>query len=117
MRKIFTVAAFALPLLAAAPVFAQQVPTGSAERGKQIYVKDGCWQCHGFGGQGGQGTGPRVADTPIEALMIQLRHPGGEMPAYEPVILSDQAVADIYAYLQTQPKVAAVKDIPLLSNR
>ena len=117
MRKIFAVAGLALPLLAAAAALAQQAPAGSADRGKQIYMTVGCWQCHGFGGQGGQGTGPRIADTPFEAVMTQLRHPGGEMPAYEPVILSDQAAADIYAYLQTQPKVAAVKDIPLLTNR
>ena len=35
---------------------------GSAEKGKAAYVQHGCWQCHGFAGQGGV-TGPKLAPT------------------------------------------------------
>ena len=37
----------------------------SAEKGKTAYVQHGCWQCHGFQGQGG--AGPKLAPEPIAA--------------------------------------------------
>src|SRR5450631_2361011 len=75
----------------------QAAPSGSADRGKQTFATVGCWQCHGYGGQGGQGTGPRVADDTYDMIIAQVRHPASEMPAYEPAVLPDQAVADIFA--------------------
>jgi cytochrome c553 len=38
------------------------------------------------------------------------------MPPYEPGVVSDQDVANIYAYLQAQPAPKAGKDIPLLNQ-
>ena len=40
----------------------------SAEKGKAAYVKNGCWQCHGFVGQGGL-AGPKIAPDPMRHLM------------------------------------------------
>ena len=39
---------------------------GSAEKGKTAFVKHGCWQCHGFQGQGGV-TGPQARAGPAAA--------------------------------------------------
>ncbi|MGZ3275409.1 MAG: c-type cytochrome [Caulobacteraceae bacterium] len=91
-------------------------PKGDAVHGKKIYVADGCWQCHGYQGQGG--AGPKLAPTPLpyEAIFRQLRKPRGTMPVYTHVTTPDQDVADIYAYLQTMPKAKAVADIPALSS-
>ena len=39
----------------------------SPEHGKAVYMKMGCWQCHGTVGQGG--AGPRIAPDPIPDLL------------------------------------------------
>ncbi len=92
------------------------VAAGSAEKGKLAYVKHGCWQCHGFTGQGGA-TGPKLAPNPLppEALSAFVRNSAGAMPPYQKAILSDGDLADIHAYLQSLPKPPDYKSIPLLN--
>ena len=89
---------------------------GSAEKGKTAYVKHGCWQCHGFMGQGAV-TGPKLAPNPIapEAFSAFVRFSAGGMPPYQKAILSDDDLADIHAYLQAVPKAPDYKSIPLLN--
>ncbi len=116
-RLFVTTAATAMFVSAAA--WAQNAaPAGSADSGKHLFVADGCYQCHGYVGQGGGVAGPRLAPAPIafEAFEKQLREPRQGMPPYSDKILSDKDAADIYAYLQTIPKPPAVKDIPLLNQ-
>ena len=88
----------------------------SSEKGKVAFVKHGCWQCHGSVGQGGV-AGPKVAPDPmpVAALSAFLRHTNGPMPPYQEAVLSDGDVADIQAYLQSIPKPADYKSIPLLN--
>ena len=109
LAALVTMAAglLAAPLAAAA---------GSAERGKLAYVKHGCWQCHGFMGQGGV-TGPKLAPNPMppEALSAFVRNTNGAMPPYQKAILSDEDLADIHAYLLSIPKAPDYKSIPLLN--
>jgi ubiquinol-cytochrome c reductase cytochrome c subunit len=90
-------------------------PAGNAENGKKIFVKDGCYQCHGREGQGSVVTGPRIAPDPVpfEVLSGYVRKPTGEMPPYTAKVISDQELADIYAFLQSRPHPPAVKDVPL----
>ncbi len=89
----------------------------SAENGKTAYVKHGCWQCHGFVAQGGV-TGPKLAPgpMPLEALTAFLRSSNRAMPPYREAILPDADIADIHAYLQSLPKPADPKSIPLLNQ-
>jgi mono/diheme cytochrome c family protein len=89
---------------------------GSADSGKRLFMSSGCWQCHDREGQGGAGTGPRLAPNPIsfEAFVHQCRQPADEMPPYTNKVLSDAGLADIYAYLSSIPKPPAVANIPLL---
>ena len=42
----------------------------SAEKGKQLFLKNGCWQCHGEKGQGGV-TGFKLAPDPIPFETLQ----------------------------------------------
>ena len=90
---------------------------GSADKGKTAYVKHGCWQCHGFVGQGGV-AGPKLAPEPLplEALSAFVRNTRGGMPPYQSAILSDSDLADIHAWLQSLPKAKDYKSIPLLSR-
>ena len=89
----------------------------SADHGKIVFMKKGCWECHGTQGQGAI-TGPRLAPDPIpyEALSAFVRSTNRAMPPYHENILSDADLADIYAYLQSIPKPQDVKNIPLLNQ-
>jgi mono/diheme cytochrome c family protein len=89
----------------------------SAENGKVAFTKNGCWQCHGFVGQGSIATsgGKVLAGTALslDAFDSFVRNSNGPMPPYRAAILSDSDLADIYAYLQSIPKLDA-SSIPLL---
>ena len=110
---------FALLLFAAPAVFAQEKkPAGSAERGYQSYMKYMCYTCHGTVGQGAdRGTGPKLAPglLPYPAFALQTRTPRLDMPPYRQQFLSDQELADIYAYLATVKPSPPAKEIPLLN--
>lgn len=103
--------------LSSGTAFAQSAPTGDAIRGKTIFVSDGCYQCHGYQGQGSN-AGSRLAPgvTPYAAFANQVRNPRARMPAYSPVVMSDKDLADIYAFLRTVPKARTVEEIPLLAR-
>ena len=90
---------------------------GNAQKGKDAYVKHGCWQCHGYAAQGGI-TGPKLAPDPmpVQAFMIFVRHSNRTMPPYQKAILSDADLADIHAYLLTLPPPKDYKSIPLLNQ-
>jgi mono/diheme cytochrome c family protein len=89
----------------------------NAENGKRIFVRDGCYQCHGYAGQGTI-QGARLAPPVLNAqgMIRYIRKPAGAMPAFTDKVLSDQEVNDLYAYLKTLPAPKAVKDIPLLDQ-
>jgi len=88
--------------------------TGNADRGKRLFMRDGCYECHGNLGQGSNGYGPRIGPDPIstQGILNYLRNPSGNMPPYSAKIVSDQDVADIYAYLKSVPRPVDIKNIP-----
>jgi mono/diheme cytochrome c family protein len=96
---------------------AQAVPRGDEQNGRRIYVAYGCYQCHGYQGQGSN-AGSRLAPNPMPyaAFTFLVRQPRARMPAYSPKLMSDKELADVYAYLLTIPKARAVADIPLLNG-
>lgn len=89
----------------------------NVENGKRIFLRDGCYQCHGYAGQGTI-AGARLAPPVLNAqgMIRYVRKPAGAMPAFTDKVLSDQEVNDIYAYLKTMPAPKPVKDIPLLNQ-
>ena len=105
-------------LLTAGVAVAQNAqPAGSAENGKKLFLRDGCWQCHGYAGQGGS-AGARIGATSLTAqgLIRYVRKPAGAMPAFTDKVISDQELTDIYAYLRSMPPVKPAKDVPLLNQ-
>jgi mono/diheme cytochrome c family protein len=99
----------------AAPLAAGSGAAGNASNGKQVYMRAGCFECHDIQGQGGAGTGPRLAPPMAYSGFIhQVRSPSDQMPPYTAKVLSDSELADIYAYLQSMPKPPAVASIQLL---
>jgi len=90
--------------------------TANAQNGRKLFVKYGCYECHGYEAQGSNATGPRLGPDPLplEALKAYVRKPAGEMPPYTEKVVSDQDLADIHAFLESLPQPKPAKDIPLL---
>jgi len=109
-------AALALALALAPAAFA----AGSPDKGKTAFITHGCFQCHGTVGQGAarESNGKVLSNTqlPLEALIAFVRGTNRSMPAYSEKILSDADLTDIYAYLESLPKPADYKTIPLLNQ-
>ena len=104
---------------------AQSAP--DAKRGYATYIREGCYECHGYQGQGnarhgigggGGEVGPILAPQPLafDRFMRQVRTPRDIMPAYSSHILTNAEAADIYAYLRTIPDVKAASAIQLLNS-
>ena len=108
MRLLFTILSVTLAASAGA---------ADAGKGKALYEKHGCWQCHGYVGQGGV-AGKALAPKPMafEAFTVFVRNTNGPMPPYPKEILSEADLADIHAYLQSLPAGKDYKSIPLLNQ-
>lgn len=119
-RGLFALLLTAATLLASRSAIAQDAtPPGDAAHGKVLFTSTyGCWECHGRSGQGNFQSGPAVAPHPIPyaAFVTQLRSPRAAMPPYGPAILSDRALADIYAYLRSILATKPSTQIPLLAE-
>jgi mono/diheme cytochrome c family protein len=111
MKPLVFAAAFSAATLIA------QAPAGDAANGKKLFLRDGCYECHGYAGQGGA-AGARIAVIGLNAqgLIHYVRAPGGAMPAYTDKVITDRELTDIHAYLQTMAKAKPAKDIPLLND-
>ena len=96
---------------------AQNAPAGDAENGKKLFASYGCYQCHGYVGQGGA-AGARLAPTPIPfaAFSRYVRRPTDQMPPYTAKVVSDKELGDIYAYLVSIPKPPAANTITILNR-
>ena len=114
-RLHIALAAFAAGLLINPPA----VRAASADSGRNAFVQHGCWECHGFQGQGSTASsgGKVIADTklPLDAFRSFVRNTKGAMPPFSAKMVSDADLADIYAYLESRPQPKSAKDIPLLS--
>lgn len=104
-------------IVAAAGTFSGLLLAQDAQNGKRLFVRDGCYECHGYAGQGTV-AGARLAPPVLDAqgMIRYIRKPAGAMPAFTDKVLSDKEVTDIYAYLKTLPAPKPVKDIPLLNQ-
>ena len=112
---------FSLLMLAAGLFFskgvAAQTAEGKAENGKRLFSRDGCWECHGYAGQGSR-DGARIANTSLntQGFIRYVRRPTGAMPAFVEKVVTDQELTDIWAYLKSMPAPKPVKEIPLLNQ-
>ncbi len=104
---------YALLLLVPGLLAAQE---GNVQNGKRLYLKDGCYECHGYSGQGGAGA--RLAPRVLSAanLIKYVRHPAGSMPPYTNKVVSDAELTDIRAFLASLPEPPALKSIPMLNQ-
>jgi len=129
-------------MFAAMTLYAQQpagaaastAPAGNAEKGKIAFKDHGCFTCHGFSGDGGISpypaqagfraprptvTGAHLAGMPLtfQAFLNYVRKPGGRMPAFGETNISTSDLADIYAFLKSQPPSPDPKTTPVLNGQ
>jgi mono/diheme cytochrome c family protein len=93
---------------------------GDADKGRLAYSKQGCWQCHGYQGQGSILTsgGKSLAPDPLpwDGFVAFVRTSTTGMPPYTEKVLSNDALEDIYAFLASIPRARELKSIPLLDG-
>ena len=77
----------------------------AGQNGRSLYIQKGCYSCHGYEGQGGIISGPKLAPNPlpVEVFVMRVRRPVADMPAYSTRVLKDEELLEIYQYLQTIP--------------
>jgi mono/diheme cytochrome c family protein len=116
LKRKFSGYALAAMLLVQGLLAAQTPAAGNFENGKRLFLKDGCYECHGYAGQGGAGArlAPRVLAT--ANFIKYVRHPAGAMPPYTTKVASDADLTDIRAFLATMPEPPALKSIPILNQ-
>ena len=93
--------------------------SASSKDGEHLYTAFGCYECHGYQGQGSVQTGgSRIGppQIPYSGFVAYIRQPAGEMPPYTSKALSDAELADIYVFLQSRPQAAPSKAIPQLNQ-
>lgn len=114
MRKTICIS-----LLTAVCCFAQApgALTGNVENGKKLFERNACYQCHGHEGQGGL-SGPRLSQTKFTqtgfTAFVRNPPPSG-MPMFREKVMSNQELADVFAFVKFIPEPKAAKDIPLLA--
>jgi ubiquinol-cytochrome c reductase cytochrome c subunit len=115
-RQSLKVSAVVLLTASLCLLSAQSAWAASADKGKDAFMKHGCWQCHGMEGQGGV-AGPKLAPGPKPLAYISafIRNTNGPMPPYTEKILPESDVTDIHAYLQSLPPAPDPKTIPALN--
>lgn len=86
-----------------AGLYALATTAFAQDDGRTAFTSYGCYQCHGYEGQG-EGA-PRLAAKPytLEAFATFVRKPPNEMPAYARSVLSDATLASIYRYVVSIP--------------
>lgn len=111
--------ALALVLGAAAGSAPAQTGTSDVETGRQLFMSNGCYACHGTVGQGSErGVGPRIAPEPypFEAFKAMVRNPREAMPPFDPRFVSDAQLLSIHRYLASIAKGPGARDIPQLRS-
>lgn len=92
---------------------------GDATVGEQLFEDYTCYGCHGYTGE--TGRGPRLNPPRLRQgqFIAYLRNPPNprQMPPYRQEDVSDQKLADIYAFLESLPSASPdAEDIPVLRN-
>jgi len=87
------------PAAAATPT---PTPAGDARAGRQGFTS-GCGRCHGSEGQGLADVGPKISGTGLSFadFVAFVRKPTGDMAPISSQRVTDAALADIYAFLQS----------------
>ena len=119
LASSLAIALLALPAARAQAQYTITTVSGNAQNGKKLFAANGCYECHGYQGQGAAQTGAARIGPPQlswEGFQSYVRKPAVQMPPYTSKAVPDKDLADIYAYLKSIPMPPKGKDIPLLNK-
>jgi ubiquinol-cytochrome c reductase cytochrome c subunit len=111
--------ALMVTLCALARLAAAQPAADAIEAGRQLFMANGCYSCHGTVGQGGErSAAPKLAPDPypFETFRALVRSPREAMPRFDPRYLSDEQLRAIHGYLASIRKGPSARDIPQLAT-
>lgn len=102
MRKktVLVVVLVALVLTLVAGLALAQV-VGDSAKGEEIWGQTGCKNCHGDAGEGKYARPLAGTGKSAEDWITQVRTPRRRMPAFSAEQVSNQAIADMQAFMQT----------------
>jgi len=118
--KLLLVTALLCALIGAAQAQSAKAARPSAANGKTVFMRVGCYTCHGTVGQGGAGARLAPNTLPLAAMQVWVRGgtPGWSiargMPAFPTAVISDGELADVQAYLSSLPPPPRPDDVALL---
>ena len=112
MRIFASVAVLAFLVASAA---AQMPAAGNPQQGKDLYLKYSCYACHGYDGHGGAGARLVPLAMTVARFTAYVHNPR-RMPPYTAKVLSDAALADLFAYVKSLPVSPPADQIPLLGR-
>jgi ubiquinol-cytochrome c reductase cytochrome c subunit len=94
------------------------LPNARSNAGKALYARFGCFECHGYAGQGSIMSGPPLAGRALPASYVKVyaRAPQGIMPSYREAILSDKDLDEIATFVSTLPAGRSASEIPELAR-
>lgn len=112
------VAALAVATVARIAPAQENTAAITPERGSTLFVSKGCFQCHGYVGQGALWLAPRLAPSRLsrEDFRRYVRSPTGSMPPYGASLLTDAELDAILVYLGTIHAGRPASDIPALAG-
>ncbi len=87
-------------------------PPAPATGDRAVFIAYGCYQCHGYEGQGGEALRIAPSAYPYDAFAARVRKPVNEMPAYAPTVLGDDDLRAIYRYVQSRPEHPLIELAP-----
>ena len=120
MKALLLAAALLFALTSGALAQSSKSTRPSAANGKAVFMRVGCYTCHGTVGQGGAGARLSPNTIPLAAMQVWVRGgtPGWSiargMPAFPAGVISDSELADVQAYLAGLPPPPKPDDIALL---
>lgn len=93
-------------------------PYETRDPGQTLYVRQGCYQCHGLAGQGSIMSGPSLLPLRIDSMAFSsyVRNPKGNMPPYTTNSLSDSDLGKIENFIRSLPRPRPYQSIPALAR-
>ena len=78
-------------------------PYETTDPGQRLYVRQGCYQCHGLVGQGSILSGPPLSPLRLDDASFRryVRNPKGAMPPYTARILSEADLGRIERFIRS----------------
>src|SRR4029453_2994392 len=103
---------------AARPAGAAPQASGDASRGKAVYARAGCANCHGASGEGAGAVRLVPMSHQLSAFTALVCQPSsGVMPALTPAAASDADVTALYAYLRSLSPKAETRAAAQLAGK